>query len=340
MIGLLVQLMLLLNLSLIIFAQSRRQKSTTTTPPSQDGPSILSPPTTNKTSPTREEINSQTDDDDSVVRVNSNLIPLQASVVDESGRVVTDLKLEDFELTVDGDTQPLREMTRSELPVRLTMLFDNSSSLNPAREFQKKAAVRFFKRVVRPIDEAAIFSISTVPELSQPMTSDVKQLTRVIEDFRKPKGATAMLDTIIQAADYLRLRQGRKVIVIVSDGADTISEHDFESTQRAVQAANCQVYAVQTGQYENANLRDLTAERRLQQLAAQTGGAMYVPLKTADLDNAFAQISADLAQQYVLSYYPSNEKRDGRYHAVTLRVKTREHLRVRTRKGYYAPKGK
>ncbi len=312
-----------------------------TNPPTQNGPSIITPPATGNSPRTAgEEATAGDDDEGNIVRVNSNLIPLQASVVDSSGQVVSDLKLEDFELAVDGEIQPLREMTRSELPVRLTMLFDNSSSLNPAREFQKKAAVRFFKRVMRPIDEAAIFSISSIPELSQPLTSDVKQLTRVIENFGKPKGATALLDTIIQAADYLRLRQGRKVIVIVSDGADTISEHDFETTQRAVQAANCQVYAVQTGQYENANLRDLTAERRLQQLAVQTGGAMYVPLKTIDLDNAFSQIAADLAQQYVLSYYPTNEKRDGRYHAVNLRVKTRERLRVRTRKGYYAPKGK
>jgi VWFA-related protein len=83
----------------------------------------------------------------------------------------------------------------------------------------------------------------------------------------------------------------------------------------------------------------LTAERRLQEFAAQTGGAVYVPRGTSDLNAAFAQISADLAQQYVLSYYPSEERRDGRFRVFSLRVPTRPNLRVRTRRGYYAPKG-
>jgi len=96
---------------------------------------------------------------------------------------------------------------------------------------------------------------------------------------------------------------------------------------------------VQTGQSNSANLRDLAAERRLQEFTAQTGGAVYVPRGTNDLDQAFEQIAADLSQQYVLSYYPSNEIADGRFRRINLRVITRPNVRVRTRKGYYAPKG-
>ena len=129
------------------------------------------------------------------------------------------------------------------------------------------------------------------------------------------------------------------MIVIVSDGADTISDLDFDSTLRMAQAADCQIYAVQTGLIENANLRDLAAERRMQEMTAQTGGAVYVPKGTSDLDAAFAQISADLAQQYILSYYPTDDPRDGRFRTISLRVATRTNVRVRARKGYYSPKG-
>jgi Ca-activated chloride channel family protein len=278
-------------------------------------------------------------DPDDVIRVNSNLVPVTASVVDNQGKAIADLKLEDFELRVDGQPRQISEIGFSNTPVRLVMLFDNSSSLAAAREFEKQAATKFFRNVMRPIDEAAVFSVSTVPILEQPLTNDVRTLVRTIERFGKPEGATALFDAIAQAAAYLRPLQGRKVIVIVSDGADTISDLDFDSTLRQAQAADCQVYAVQTGLIENANVRDLAAERRMQEMAAQTGGAVYVPKGTADLDVAFTQISADLAQQYILSYYPTNDPRDGRFRVISLRVATRPNVRVRARKGYYAPKG-
>jgi Ca-activated chloride channel family protein len=275
-------------------------------------------------------------DAEDVVRINSNLVTVPASVLDALGRPVTDLRLEDFELRVDGQPKPISELGSSETPVVLALLFDNSSSLTTARDFEKQAAVRFFRSVIRPIDLAAVYSVSTYPTLAQPLTNDVRTLVRTIERFGKPEGATALFDAVVQAANYLRPHQGgRKVIVIVSDGADTISDINFDAALQRAQAADCQIYAVQTGQIENANLRDLAAERRLQDFAGQTGGAVYVPRGPGDLDAAFAQISADLAQQYVLSYYPSDERRDNLFRTISVRVVTRPNLRVRARKGYY-----
>src|SRR5207302_5353989 len=95
---------------------------------------------------------------------------------------------------------------------------------------------------------------------------------------------------------------------------------------------------VQTGLYDNANVRDLAAERRMEQFAAQTGGAVYIPKSVEDLDNAFAQIAAELAQQYILSYYPPEDKRDGRYHQIAVRVKTKTNVRIRARKGFLVKK--
>ena len=278
-------------------------------------------------------------DADDVVKISSNLVPIPASVVDKRGTAVVNLKLDDFELWVDGELRPLSDITRSETSVRLAMLFDNSGSLDAAREFEKQAAIRFFRKVLRAKDEAAIYSIETDSHLAQPLTNDVIRLEHTIAMFGKPEGGTSLFDAIISASDYLRPYSGRKVVVIVSDGIETTSKNtDFDFVVQHVLADDCQIYVVQTGLYEGANLRALAAERRMEELSGQTGGAVYLPKTTDQLDIAFDQIAADLAQQYVLSYYPNAEHRDGQLHKLDLRIKTRNDVRVRSRKGYYAPK--
>jgi len=273
-------------------------------------------------------------DEEDVVRVSSNLVPVPATVVDSRGIAVTNLTLEDFELRVDGQPNAISEVSRAETPVRMAMLFDNSGSLTVSREFEKHAAVRFFRNVLRPVDQAAVFAVSTDVVLAEPLTSDARRLEVTVENFGKPEGGTSLFDAIIDAGVYLRPYGGRRVIVIVSDGEDTTSHSDFETTVQRALADDCQIYVVQTGLYESANLRALAAERRMQEFAAQTGGAVYISRSVEDLDHAFAQIAADLAQQYIISYYPSADKRDGRYHLIALRVKTKPNARVRARKGF------
>ncbi|HEY0428132.1 MAG TPA: VWA domain-containing protein, partial [Pyrinomonadaceae bacterium] len=223
-------------------------------------------------------------------------------------------------------------------------------SVTIAREFEKKAAIRFFKRVIRPEkDMVALFSVSTVSVLEQPLTKDVSQLISAIEGFPVPEGATALFEGIIKAADYLKGVQGRRVVVIVSDGDDTKSDATLEETVRALQTANCQVYVVKTTDFENykrtgqrggnANLRQLAAERRMQEITSQTGGAVYSPLDEDELDKAFSQISAELAQQYILSYYPEDERdKRGEFRSISVSIKNRQDLTLRTRKGYYVPR--
>ena len=294
----------------------------------------------NPTSPNRPAKSTSDEiDTDDVVRISSNLVPIPASVVDKRGNAIVNLKVDDFELLVDGQLRSLTDLTRSETSVRLAMLFDNSGSLDAAREFEKQAAIRFFRKVLRAKDEAAIYSIETDSYLAQPLTNDVIRLEQTIALFGKPEGGTSLFDAIISAASYLRPYPGRRVIVIVSDGIETTSRHnDFDFVMQQALADDCQIYVVQTGLYEGANVRALAAERRMEQLSGQTGGAVYLPKTTDQLDVAFDQIAADLAQQYVLSYYPNADHRDGQMHRLELRVKSRNDVRVRSRKVYYAPK--
>ncbi|HWS85477.1 MAG TPA: VWA domain-containing protein [Pyrinomonadaceae bacterium] len=274
-------------------------------------------------------------DEDEVVRVDSNLVIIPASVVDAFGRAITDLKVEDFELKIDGEVKTIGELTRSETPVHVALLFDNSYSLSAAREFEKQAAVRFFQRVIRPIDRAAVYSISNIPILSQGLTNDVPRLVRTIEKFGAPEGATALFEAVAQASEYMRPLPGRKVLVIVSDGADTVSEVSFDDAVNKALHAECQVYVVQTRQVEDPNLHDPVSEQRMYRLTEQTGGAVFVPRAVEELDAVFTQISLDLSQQYLLSYYPQDDRKDKYFRFISLRVKSRPTARVRARKGFY-----
>ena len=331
-----------------VSAQSGRVKPNETPTPSPTTKKSVYIPTTDRprVSPTP----TPKKEDDEIFKVESSLVPLPVSVTDSNGRAVTNLKLSDFELKVDGKPADISELSRSESPIRLAMLFDNSSSVRVARGFEKDAAIKFFRQVVRPEkDLAALFSVSTVTKLEQGLTKDVSSLINAIEFFPTPEGATALLDGIVQAANYLSETQGRRVLVIVSDGDDTISDASFEDAVRAVQMANTQVYVVKTTDFENfvrtksrqgnANIRQLAAERRMGELSKQTGGSVYSPIDELELDRAFRQISAELAQQYVLSYYPDQEtEKRGEFREVSLAVKSKPNLSVRTRKGYYVPK--
>jgi Ca-activated chloride channel family protein len=274
-------------------------------------------------------------DEDEVVRVDSNLVIIPATVVDTFGRSITDLKVNDFELKIDGEVKPIGELTRSETPVNVALLFDNSYSLSAARDFEKQAAVRFFRSVIRPIDRAAVYSISNTPTLSQGLTNDVPRLVRTVENFGAPDGATALFEAVVQASDYMRPLPGRKVLIIVSDGADTVSEVSFDDAVNKALRAECQVYVVQTRQVEDPNLHDTVSEQRMYRITEQTGGAVYVPRAVAELDAVFTQISLDLSQQYLLSYYPQDERKDKYFRFISLRVKTRPTARVRARKGFY-----
>ena len=348
-------------LAIAAFGQSGRVKtpddSKPPTPPRTGNIYVLTQetPTPPVVQPTiaPEEETEEVENNSDVISFNSTLVPIPVSILDNRGNAVTSLTLENFQLMIDGKTAEISEISRSEKPLRLALLFDNSSSVSIAREFEKKAAIKFFKRIIEPKkDLAALYSVAGITQLEQPLTKNVSQLVRAIENFAEPQGATALLDGIVKAANYLQDQPGgRRVIVIVSDGEDTLSdlETTLEKVVRTVQAANCQIYIVKTTEFENykrtgnrtgsANLRYLAAERRMQELAQQTGGSVYSPIDEKELDRAFAQISAELTQQYVLSYYPDDDSaKGGEFRNITLTVKDNPDLRIRTRKGYYVLK--
>lgn len=292
---------------------------------------------------------------DETLSISSNLVTVVTSVMlpkDASeGLSHGGLQAEDFEVLEDGVPQEIAQFSREEdTPLRLVMLFDVSSSITQQINFERRAAAKFFERIMRPQDKAALFAVSTDVTVLQDFTGKVNLLTNATKLLRA-KGATSLYDAIYLAADYLKPTQGRRIIVIVSDGGDTTSAKSLREALAEAQAADAVIYAVFTGtNLTSANVRDLAAERALVTLTSETGGEVLYPqlgLTAGDndeekslhiLDEAFARLAAQLRTQYTLRFYSTNEARDGRFRKIAVRVKKPGYT-ARARSGYYAPKG-
>jgi Ca-activated chloride channel family protein len=286
------------------------------------------------------------------ITINSDLVTVVASVGGASGGLASVLEREDFEVLEDDVPQEIVNFARDQdAPLRLVMLFDTSSSVTTRLGFERRAAARFFERVMRAQDQAALFAVATEVTVIQEFTSKVSLLINATRQLRA-KGATSLYDAIFLAADYLKPAPGRHIIIIVSDGGDTTSAKDLKQALAQAQLADAVIFAIFAGHLSpSQNLRDLAAERALVTLTAETGGEVFFPKQTAGLrdeeieeqslnalDAAFAKLAEQLRTQYILRFYSTNEARDGRFRKLTVRVKKPGYT-ARARAGYYAPKG-
>lgn len=286
------------------------------------------------------------------IRINTDLVTLITTITPPAGAKASDLQREDFEVLEDGQPQEVSNFAReSEAPLRLVMLFDTSLSVAQRLGFEKKAAAKFFERLIRPQDQAAIFSFSTDVVLQQEFTNRVPLLINATKQL-KAGGATSLYDAIYRAANYLKPAQGRRIIVMVTDGGDTTSNKTLKLALQQAQDVDAVIYAIYTGRLWNSlNLRDLAAERALAALTKETGGEVYQPNLSAlddttkddepalkELDAAFTKLADELRTQYILGFYSSNETRDGSFRKLEVKIK-KPGFAARARAGYYAPKG-
>src|SRR6266540_85956 len=289
------------------------------------------------------------------IRINSDLVNVVVTIAGRPSSASLDLKPEDFEILEDGAPQEISNFARNaDQPLKLVMLFDTSLSVAQALNFERLAASRFFGRVIHPQDRAAVFSVSTDVVVLQGFTNKVPLLVDAIRQLRA-LGATSLYDGVYLAADYVKKAQGRRVIVIVSDGGDTTSNKSLLEALAQAQESDAVIFAVFTGNpWPSQNLRDLAAERALETLTGETGGEVLKPklplgkngsrygeetddLSLKELDQAFDNLAQQLRTQYVLGFYSTNEKRDGSFRKLSVRIKKPGYT-ARARTGYYAPK--
>jgi len=285
-------------------------------------------------------------------RINSDLVSVVTTISRRSPNDRLDLSREDFEVLEDGVPQEIANFARdAEQPLKVIMLFDTSLSVMQKIEFERRAAAKFFERVIRPQDQAALFAFSSDIDVLQGFTGKVPLLVNAMKHLWA-QGATSLYDAVFLAADYIKPVQGRRVIVVVSDGGDTTSQKTLLTALANAQRSDVMIFAVFTGNRGfSENLRDLAGERALETMTSETGGALFRPIATPgtqggetdeqsirELDLAFNDLAEQLRRQYTLGYYSTNDKRDGLFRKLAVRIKKPGYT-ARARLGYYAPKG-
>jgi Ca-activated chloride channel family protein len=319
------------------------------------------------------------DEDFEVIRVSSNLVMVPVSVVDAKGEPVRGLQVSDFRLNEEGQEQQIVEIGNpDEVPLDIAILFDVSSSVSQKGffAFQQRAAASFLKQVLKPVDRAAVFTITAQPTLVSPLasaeTAAAKLLTIPAASSPVP---TAFYDTVMAAAKYLVEKSAdrhRRVIVVISDGDDnfsnivkdlTVAEYRANQkgqvtpaaayqnllerrrravaeVQRIVQQADAAFYSINPGGPSvHLNQISTRAQDAMESIAQSTGGTAYVPDGERDLERVFSEVAAELRGQYLLQYYSNSQSSGAQFRRIAVAIPTHAELRVRARQGYY-PKGK
>ena len=277
--------------------------------------------------------------DSPTIRVDVRLIRVHANVKDKFGQLVGRLDKEDFRIFDNGVEQEVAIFERStSAPLKVAVLLDISASVAKDLKYETEATLRFARTLIgegNEQDEIALFTFNHAVDIVAGFTRRIRRLENAIKEIRTGAG-TAMYDAIYLAGEELEGQDGRKVMIVVSDGGDTASYKKFDAAMLAAQRAQAAVYPILVTPITADAGRNVGGENALQLLAERNGGRVLFPGGFEKLSTAFEEILRDLRTQYLLAYYPKGvpATRGNRFHTLEVRVK-REGLRVQTRSGYY-----
>jgi Ca-activated chloride channel homolog len=281
-------------------------------------------------------------DNAGTLRVNVKLVNIFTTVTDENGAPVGGLKKEDFKIYEDGEPQKIAVFDRqSGLPISVVLQIDSSLSTRKDLPLELESARRFAQTILRPVDAMSIYQFNDVVDELQGFTSDLRAIDRAIGRVHA-SGATAVYDAVFLASQALAQRQGRKVMVVITDGGDTASHVDYSEALRAAQISEAIVYPIIMVPIEASAGRETGGEHALIQFSKDTGGKYYYASSLNQLDQAFRQISDELRTQYLLAYYPPKSANAGFRH-IKVEVKPTpadadREFHARYRAGYYTSK--
>ena len=280
-------------------------------------------------------------DPQSTFKSNVNLVNVYVTVVNENGAPIGGLKKNDFLLTEDGVPQTIAFFTKeSELPLSVVVAIDTSLSTKKDIHLELESARRFIHGILRPQDAVAVYRFDSEVERVQNFTNDLHRIDRGIENIRVGS-ATALYDAIYLSTRDLEKRQGRKVLVLITDGGDTFSKVDFPDALRSAQQSEAIVYPIIIVPIEADAGRNTGGEHALIQFATDTGGKYYYASSIAQLDEAFRQVSEELRTQYLLAYYPTKRLSDSDFRRLEVTLQNDgagKKYSARHRTGYYTSK--
>lgn len=270
------------------------------------------------------------------IRVEVEAVNVLVSVHDkETGEFLKGLTPDDFEVYEDGVLQEITNFSeQTNLPLAIALCVDTSASVRIKLDFEKEAATDFIYSVMRPTDLALLAEFDSGVTLLHDFTNNPNDLSREIDRLRAG-GGTALYDAVAVVAEQKLLDvPGRKVMVILSDGADLSSDTSFEDALKMAYRAETAIYAISTTRF-GAQI-DHEGDNALKQLAESTGGRAYFPYAVGRLNEAFRAINEELRNQYNLAYVSSNKVHDGKFRKIRVKLK-RDNTHLYYRKGYYAP---
>jgi Ca-activated chloride channel family protein len=288
---------------------------------------------------------SQAEKSDTIVVKNVNEVNVVFTVTDKHGRFVKDLKKDDIKVLDDNKPQDIVSFrSETDLPLRVGLLIDASNSIRDRFKFEQEAAIEFLNQIVRPkSDKAFVIGFDSVAEVTQDYTDKTDALAHGVR-MLKAGGGTALFDAV-----YFACREklqnpppnspngpsgARRAMILLSDGEDNQSRVTREEAVEMAQRAEVIIYVIST----NITGIKTRGDKVLERFAETTGGRLFTPFKLQDVADAFTEIQDELRSQYAISYHPADLVKDGRYRTIAIDAPAKKNLRVRARKGYYAPK--
>lgn len=259
---------------------------------------------------------------------------LHATVVDEKNRLVMTLGKDAFTVFENNQPQTIVSFAREDVPVAMGIIIDNSGSMREKRDKVNKAALNLV-RSSNPQDEVFVVNFNDEYYLDQPFTNNINLLRDALEKV-EARGGTALYDAIVASADYMmkNARLQKKVLFVVTDGADNASRETLEEAVRRLQEENGpSVYAIGLLGEE----KERRARRALETIAQRTGGIAFLPKTTDEVDEISRSVAHDIRSQYTIGYKPTTPKNVGGYRTIHVEARAKGYgkLTVRTRAGYY-----
>jgi len=278
------------------------------------------------------------DPGEDVIRITNVTVPV--IVTDQDDRFISKLTKDDFEIYENKKKQKIESFEdKTDLPLFVAVLMDTSASIKPKLKFQKEATISFLQTIIRRRKDQALFvTFDSTVQLRQDFTDDTNLLAKAIMEV-KASGDTALYDAVYRVCEekMYNVPTPRKIIIVITDGADTASEHTLEEAIEIAQRYEVLIFGIST---RNAGFFGTGAgmvagedDEALRKLCTRTGGDVAFPQKVIDLERAFQRIDQAARRYYLLSYEPQDPDTPG-YRKIEVRVVTRKNVKVKARDGY------
>ena len=259
-----------------------------------------------------------------------NLIELPVAVTDSAGIPIGGLTRTDFQVLENAKLQKITNFdAASNLPISVGLLIDHSGSMKPRMEATRKAATEFLRRIIKPNDRAFVSGFAFESAKVAPFVSDTASLAQQVASIPDASGGTSLYDAIITGLYRFRNLQGRKALIILTDGEDTTSRISYDDMLTYARAARVPLYFIGVG----LGVLDFAGTNKMKSLAAETGGVAYFIKNVNTLDETYTQLERDLRSQYLLAYSTESMKTDRNYRTVEVKV-DRPNAHVRTIRGF------